>query len=296
MATNDTSFSLDDFAKALEQHDQEFQNVQKGQIVSGQVFEYSTDGAYVDIMGAKSPGFLPIKEAAIAEVEDLAELLPLKEEREFLIIRDQNAEGQVLLSIRQLELKRVWDDIAEAQKDGTTLQVQVTGVNKGGVIVDVDGLRGFIPRSHLTERENLNRLVDDLLTVNILELDPDRNKLVLSQRMATESVGFSRLELGQLIEGSVSSVKSFGVFVDLDGITGLIHIKEVSQKYVESLADLFPVNQSVKALIIDLDEGRRRVSLSTRLLENYPGEVVEKLSEVMDSADARAERARKLIS
>lgn len=295
MATNETSFSLDDFAKALEQHDQEFQTIQKGQIVQGQVFEYTSDGAYVDIAGAKSPGFLPIKEAALTDVEDLAELLPLKEEREFLIIRDQNAEGQVLLSIRQLELKRVWNEMAQVQKEGNTVQVQVTGVNKGGVTVDVNGLRGFIPRSHLTERTHLDRLVNDLLTVNIIELDPDNNKLVLSQRMVTESVGFSRLELGQLIEGTVSSIKPFGVFVDLDGVTGLIHIKEVSQKYIESLADLFPINQSIRALIIDLDEGRRRISLSTRLLENYPGEMVEKLSEVMESAEARAERARKLI-
>ncbi len=292
MATNETSFSLDDFAKALEQHDY---GLQKGQIISGQVFEYGTDGAYVDILGAKSPGFLPRKEAAVAEVENLEEILPLKEEREFLIIRDQNADGQVLLSIRQLELQRVWNELAEAQKSGKSLQVQVTGVNRGGVTVDVDGLRGFIPRSHLLERDNLNRLIDDLLTVNIIELDPDRNKLVLSQRMATETVGFSQLELGQLVEGTVSSVKPFGVFVDLEGVTGLIHIKEVSQKFIESLPDLFPVGQFVKALIIDLDEGRRRVSLSTRLLENYPGEMVEKLSEVMESAEARAERAKKLI-
>lgn len=293
MATNKTTFSLDDFAKALDEHDYE---LQKGQIVSGQVFEYGTDGAYVDIVGAKSPGFLPRKEAGVAEVEDLAEVLPLNEVREFLIIRDQNADGQVLLSIRQLELQRVWNELAETQTSGRSLQVQVTGVNKGGVTVDVEGLRGFIPRSHLLERENLNRLIDDLLTVNIIELDRDRNKLVLSQRMATEVVGLSQLEIGQLVEGTVSTVKPFGVFVDLDGVTGLIHIKEVSQKFIESLASLFPMGQSVKALIIDLDEGRRRVSLSTRLLENYPGEMVEKMSEVMESAEARAERAKKLIS
>ncbi|MGB3404663.1 MAG: S1 RNA-binding domain-containing protein [Microcoleaceae cyanobacterium] len=292
MANNKTTFSLDDFAKALNEHDYE---LQKGQIVSGQVFEYGTDGAFVDIAGAKSPGFLPRKEASVAEIDDLAEILPLDEVREFLIIRDQNADGQVLLSIRQLELQRVWNELAEAQRSGKSLQVQVSGVNKGGVTVDVDGLRGFIPRSHLSERDNLNRLIDDLLTVNIIELDPDRNKLVLSQRMATEAVGFSQLEIGQLVEGTVNTVKPFGVFVDLDGVTGLIHIKEVSQKFIESLADLFPIDQSVKALIIDLDEGRRRVSLSTRLLENYPGEMVEKMSEVMESAEARAERAKKLI-
>jgi small subunit ribosomal protein S1 len=147
----------------------------------------------------------------------------------------------------------------------------------------------------LIEKDDLNSLIDQLLTVNILELDRDRNKLVFSQRMASESVSFGQLQVGQLIEGKVSSVKPFGVFVVLDGVTGLIHIKEVSQKYIDSLPNLFPVGQLVKAMIIDLEEGRRRVSLSTRLLENYPGEIVDKFPEVMDSAEARAERAKKLI-
>jgi small subunit ribosomal protein S1 len=292
MNTKNTSFSLDDFARALEQHDYD---LQKGQVVRGQVFEYTSDGVYIDIVGGKSPGFLPRKEASLADVEDLSEILPLQEEREFLVIREQNAEGQVLLSIRQLELEKVWDRLNESQQQAQSFQVRVTGMNRGGVTVDFDSLRGFIPRSHLSEKEDLNSLIDQLLTVHILELDRDRNKLVFSQRLASESVSFGQLEVGQLIEGKVSSVKPFGVFVDLDGVTGLIHIKEVSQKYIESLPTLFPVGQAVKALVIDLEEGRRRVSLSTRLLENYPGEIVDKFPEVMDSAEARAERAKKLI-
>ncbi len=292
MNTKNTSFSLDDFARALEQHDYD---LQKGQVVRGQVFEYTSDGVYIDILGGKSPGFLPRKEASLADVEDLSEILPLQEEREFLVIREQNAEGQVLLSIRQLELEKVWDRLNESQQQAQSFQVRVTGMNRGGVTVDFDSLRGFIPRSHLSEKEDLNSLIDQLLTVHILELDRDRNKLVFSQRLASESVSFGQLEVGQLIEGKVSSVKPFGVFVDLDGVTGLIHIKEVSQKYIESLPNLFPVGQAVKALVIDLEEGRRRVSLSTRLLENYPGEIVDKFPEVMDSAEARAERAKKLI-
>ncbi|ERT06711.1 S1 RNA binding domain protein [Lyngbya aestuarii BL J] len=292
MNTKNTSFSLDDFARALEQHDYD---LQKGQVVRGQVFEYTSDGVYIDILGGKSPGFLPRKEASLADVEDLSEILPLQEEREFLVIREQNAEGQVILSIRQLELEKVWDQLNESQQQAQSFQVRVTGMNRGGVTVDFDSLRGFIPRSHLSEKEDLNSLIDQLLTVHILELDRDRNKLVFSQRLASESVSFGQLEVGQLIEGKVSSVKPFGVFVDLDGVTGLIHIKEVSQKYIESLPTLFPVGQAVKALVIDLEEGRRRVSLSTRLLENYPGEIVDKFPEVMDSAEARAERAKKLI-
>ncbi len=293
MATKNPSFSLDDFAKALDQHSYD---LHKGQIVKGQVESYTSDGAYIDIKGAKSPGFIPKKEISVIEVEDISEILPLKEERDFLIIREQNADGQMLLSIRQLELKQVWDQLLDIQNSGQSLQARVTGVNRGGVTVEVHSLRGFIPRSHLLEKDDLESLVEQSLNVSILELDVERNKLVLSQRLASQSIGFSQLEVGQLVEGKVMGVKPFGVFVDIEGVTGLIHIKEVSQKYVESLPQLFPVGQMIKAMVISLDEGRHRISLSTRILENYPGEVVEKLSEVMESAEARSERAKKLIN
>lgn len=292
MATKNPSFSLDDFAKAL---DQQNYDLHKGQIVKGQVESYTSDGAYIDIKGAKSPGFIPKKEISVVEVEDISEILPLKEERDFLIIREQNADGQILLSIRQLEMKQIWDQLLDAQNGSQSLQARVTGVNRGGVTVEVHSLRGFIPRSHLLEKDDLDSLVDQSLSVSILELDPERNKIVLSQRLASQSIGFSQLEVGQLVEGKVMGVKPFGVFVDIEGVTGLIHIKEVSQKYVDSLPTLFPVGQIIKAMVISLDEGRHRISLSTRILENYPGEVVEKLSEVMESAEARSERARKLI-
>ncbi|MFM6189099.1 MAG: S1 RNA-binding domain-containing protein [Planktothrix sp.] len=293
MATKNPSFSLDDFAKALDQHSYD---LHKGQIVKGQVDSYTSDGAYIDIKGAKSPGFIPKKEISVAEIEDISQILPLKQERDFLIIREQNADGQILLSIRQLEIKQVWDDLIEIQNKGQSLQARVTGVNRGGVTVEVNSLRGFIPRSHLLEKDNLESLIEQSLTVTILELDVERNKVVLSQRLASQSLGFSQLEVGQLVEGKVMGVKPFGVFVDIEGVTGLIHIKEVSQKYVESLANLFPIGEIIKAMVISLDEGRHRISLSTRILENYPGEAVEKLSEVMESAEARAERAKKLIN
>jgi small subunit ribosomal protein S1 len=286
------SFSMDDFAKALEQHNYEFQ---KGQIVRGKVFEHDSNGAYVDI-GGKSSAFLPIEEAALRTVTDLSEVVPLQEERDFLIIREQDADGQVTLSLRQLELQQAWEKLTELQESGKVLQVRVTGANKGGVTVNVEGMRGFIPRSHLIERDNIESLIGQALSVNFLEVDREREKLVLSQRLATQSSAFSQLQIGQLVEGKVSSIKPFGVFIDLEGISGLLHIKQVSQKYIENLSQLFSSGQILKALVIDLDEGRGRVSLSTRILENYPGEMVEKMADVMDTAEERSERARKSLS
>jgi small subunit ribosomal protein S1 len=286
------SFSMDDFAKALEQHNYEFQ---KGQVVRGKVFEYDSNGAYVDI-GGKSSAFLPIEEAALRTVTDLSEVVPLDEEREFLIIREQDADGQVTLSLKQLQIQQAWEDLVALQETGKVLEVRVSGANKGGVTVDVEGMRGFIPRSHLAQRDNIESLIGQSLTVNFLEVDREREKLVLSQRMATQSSALNQLQIGQLVEGTVSSIKPFGVFVDLEGVSGLLHIKQVSQKYIENLGQVFTPGQPLKAVVVDLDQSRGRISLSTRVLENYPGEMVDKMADVMDTAEERSERARKSLS
>lgn len=287
----DTPFSMDDFAKALEQYNYDFQ---KGQVVQGKPISYETDGAFVDI-GAKSPAFLPTEEASLRRIADLSAILPLNEEREFLILREQNADGQITLSLREFEIKKAWDRLAELQDTNQSLQVRVTGTNKGGVTVDVRGLRGFIPRSHLVERDDLDALKGTTLSASILELDRERNKLVLSNRLAARSASFSQLEVGQLIEGKVTSIKPFGVFVEFDGTTGLLHINQISKNFVESLPKLFEVGQPIKALIADLDEGKGRISLTTKVLENFPGEMIEKPADVMAEAESRQGRARKVL-
>lgn len=287
-----SSFSMDDFAKALEQHDYQFQ---QGQVVRGKAHNYESDGVYVDI-GGKSLGFIPANEVSLRPVTDLSEVLPLQEERDFLIIREQDADGQVTLSLKQLEIKQAWDQLIEIQESGKAVQVRVSGANKGGVTVDVQGLRGFIPRSHLIERDNLEGLKGQSLTATFLEISAENNKLVLSERDATRSASFSQLELGQLVEGKITGIKPFGVFVDMDGTTGLLHIKQVTQKYIESLAAVFQVGQPIKAVITDLDEGKGRISLSTRVLENYPGEMLENMAEVMASAEERRERVKNKVA
>lgn len=285
------SFSMDDFAKALENYDYGFQN---GQTVSGKAISYETDGIYIDI-GAKSLAFLPADEASLREIRDPDMILPIGDSRDFLIIREQDADGQVTLSLKQLEIRQMWEHMAELQESTQSLSVKVTGINKGGVTVDVQGLRGFIPRSHLLERDNLESLVGTTLTANILEINQEKGKLVLSNRLATRSAAVSQFEIGQLIEGKISGIKPFGVFVDLGGTSGLLHINQISKNYVESLPNLFQVGQIIKAMIADLDEAKGRISLSTKVLENYPGEMLEKMADVMTEAENRQEKALKLL-
>lgn len=286
------SFSTDDFAKALEQHDYQFQ---RGQVVRGKVASYSSDGIYVDV-GGKAAAFLPVDEVSLQRVSDIEKALPIGDDREFLIIREQDADGQVTLSLRQLEIKQAWQRLGELQDSNQTVQARISGVNKGGVTADVQGIRGFIPRSHLVDREGLDALIGKALTVSLIEVDPSRRRLVLSQRLATQAASLGQLEIGQLVEGRIVGIKPFGIFVDFDGTTGLLHINQISKNYVSSLESVFQVGQPIKALIIDIDESKRRVSLSTKVLENFPGEMLEKMTDVMADAADRAEKARQNLA
>ncbi|MGB7415958.1 MAG: S1 RNA-binding domain-containing protein [Thermosynechococcaceae cyanobacterium] len=280
------TFSADDFAQALAQHDFNFE---VGQTVHGKPVSHDNDGVYVDI-GGKATAFLPPEEISRFAQPDLEAIVPLNEDREFLIIKGEDAEGKVTLSIRRLEIKALWGRLAQLEADGQTVEVYVTGLNKGGVTVDVEGIRGFIPRSHLVDRDNLEALQGQALTVGFLEVDPDRNKLVLSNRQAMRSTRIGELEIGQLVTGTVRDLKPFGAFIDLQGVSGLLHIKQVSQAYIPDLSKILTVGSTIQAIVLDLDPGRGRISLSTQVLENRPGEIVESLEQVMNEAEDRARR------
>jgi small subunit ribosomal protein S1 len=285
------SFSMEDFEKALGQFDYEFS---RGQIITGKAVAYDSDGALIDI-GGKSPGLLPKDEASVRAVNDLSAIVPLGEEREFLIVRDQNADGQVTLSIRQLEARKIWNRLVEMQGSKESLQVKVMGSNKGGVSVDVLGLKGFIPRSHLVEREKFEQLKGQTLSAIVLEMDDKKNKIVLSNRLASRAANFSQLEIGQLIEGKVTGLRPFGAFVDFEGNTGLLHISQISKKRIESLDSVLRVGQTIRAMIADINEGENRIALTTKHFESFPGEMVENTQTVMDEAGDRIERAKKLL-
>jgi small subunit ribosomal protein S1 len=282
------AFSMEDFENALQQYDYDFS---KGQKIQGTVSQIISDGAYVDI-GGKSPGFIPTNEAALGFVADLEAVLPVGTTHEFIIIREQDSDGQVTLSIRQLALDKAWAEIKEMAEAGKSTQVRVTGANKGGVTGEVSGLRAFIPRSHLQQRDNLDSLTGQLLTATFLEVNQENRKIVLSQRDAMRAVAMNSIAQGALMSGRIVNIKPYGVFVDLEGATGLLHIKEISNARIESLNTLFQVGQEIKVVIKEIDEYQNRMSLSMKALEEYPGENLEKLDQVMENAEERWEKAQ----
>jgi small subunit ribosomal protein S1 len=265
-----------------------------GEVVTGTVVGIESDGVYVDI-GGKAPGFMPKKECGLGAITNLKERFPRGLPVEVLVTREQNADGMVTVSARALALRQSWEKVRALEKEGKVVQVKVTGFNRGGVTCDLEGLRGFIPRSQLHEGENHEALVGRSLGVSFLEVNADSRKLVLSEKRAATAQRFAELEVGQLVEGQVVALKPYGLFIDLGGVSGLLHQSSISGASLRDLREVFQPGERIRALITDLDPGRGRIALNTALLEGQPGELLVAKEQVMAEAADRANRARSLL-
>lgn len=265
-----------------------------GEVIKGKVIGLERDGIYVDI-GGKAPGFMPKSEAGLGVVTNFRERFPKGLEVEVLVTREQNADGMVTISCRALELRKSWDRVKEFEKHGKVVQVVVSGFNRGGVTCDLEGLRGFIPRSQLQDGENHQELVGKTLGVAFLEVNSGTRKLVLSEKRAAVAARFQELEVGALVEGQVASVKPYGLFIDLGGISGLLHQSAITNGNLRSIREVFDQGERVKALITELDPGRGRIALNTALLEGPPGELLVEKEKVMNEASDRAKRAQSVL-
>lgn len=265
-----------------------------GEVIKGTVIALESDGVYVDI-GGKAPGFMPKSEAGLGVITNYQERFPKGLELEVLVTREQNADGMVTISCRALELRKSWDKVKVLEKEGKVVQVIVSGFNRGGVTCDLEGLRGFIPRSQLQDGENHQELVGKTLGVAFLEVNSGTRKLVLSEKRASVAARFQELEVGQLVEGLVASVKPYGLFIDLGGISGLLHQSAITNGSLRSIREVFDQGDRVSALITDLDPGRGRIGLNTALLEGPPGELLIDKDKVMAEASDRATRAQNTL-
>ena len=265
-----------------------------GEVIKGTVIALESDGVYVDI-GGKAPGFMPKSEAGLGVITNYQERFPKGLEVEVLVTREQNADGMVTISCRALELRKSWDKVKVLEKEGKVVQVIVSGFNRGGVTCDLEGLRGFIPRSQLQDGENHQELVGKTLGVAFLEVNSGTRKLVLSEKRASVAARFQELEVGQLVEGLVASVKPYGLFIDLGGISGLLHQSSITNGSLRSIREVFDQGDRVSALITDLDPGRGRIGLNTALLEGPPGELLIDKDKVMAEASDRASRAQNTL-
>ena len=290
-SVDDFDFDEDAFLAALNEHEP-IGNT--GEVVTGEVIGLESDGVYVDI-GGKAPGFMPKNECGLGVITNLKERFPKGLKLEVLVTREQNADGIVTISCRALALRKSWEKVQELEKESKVVQVKINGFNRGGVTCDLEGLRGFIPRSQLEDGENYQSLLNKTLKVAFLEVNPESKKLVLSEKKATILQKFETLKLGQLIEGKVLAVKRYGFFIDLGGVSGLLHQSSLTKGHIRDLREVFVEGELVKALITEIDREKGRIGLDTALLENSPGELLIEKEKVMNEANERAQKAQTLF-
>ncbi len=290
-STKDIGFTHEDFAALLDKYDYHFS---PGDIVAGTVFSMEPRGALIDI-GAKTAAYIPIQEMSINRVDNPAEVLQADETREFFILTDENEDGQLTLSIRRIEYMRAWERVRQLQQEDATVRSNVFATNRGGALVRIEGLRGFIPGSHISAREAKEDLVGEDLPLKFLEVDEERNRLVLSHRRALVERKMNGLEVGQVVKGSVRGIKPYGAFIDIGGVSGLLHISEISHDHIDTPHSVFGVNDELKVMIIDLDAERGRISLSTKQLEPEAGDMLKNRQVVFDQAEAMAEKYRQKL-
>jgi small subunit ribosomal protein S1 len=171
----------------------------------------------------------------------------------------------------------------------------VFATNRGGALVRVEGLRGFIPGSHISTRKPKEELVADFLPLKFLEVDEERNRLVLSHRRALVERKMNRLEVGEVVVGTVRGIKPYGAFIDIGGVSGLLHISEISHEHIETPHSVLNVNDQMKVMIIDLDAERGRISLSTKALEPEPGDMLTDPQKVFEKAEEMAARYKQML-
>jgi small subunit ribosomal protein S1 len=279
-ASETRDLTPDELKEAIEAS---LKNFNEGDILEGTVVRIDRDEVLLDI-GYKSEGVIPTKELSIRHDVDPSQVVKVGDQVEALVLQKEDKEGRLILSKKRAQYERAWGRIEEVMQSGGTIRGPVIEVVKGGLILDI-GLRGFLPASLVDLRRvrDLHPFVGTELEAKIIELDRNRNNVVLSRRAFLEesqSEGRKKflesLQKGERRKGTVSSIVNFGAFVDLGGVDGLVHVSELSWKHVDHPSEVVQVGQEVEVEVLDVDLERERVSLSLKATQEDPWKEFER--------------------
>lgn len=265
--------SYEEFEKGLEEATM---NVQFGDVIKGYVHEFMHSGALVEI-GAKASAYMPEIEYSLLPCEDPQSVLGLGEdhELEFKVISNENAEGQFRLSVRRLQIDRAWDEMVKLEAEGAMIEITIAGVNRGGCIVTAEnGLRGFMPGSHVVNGPAKEEDIGKKLSVKFLGLQREENNFLVSQRLALMEQSRALFEEGKLVSGKVVNVKPYGVFVDCYGVVSLLHISQISSRKITDLEAIFHAGMAVTCVVFENDPAKQKIALTTRPLEAEAGDML----------------------
>jgi small subunit ribosomal protein S1 len=253
----------------------EVRDFQVGERITGQVTKVEEKQVIVNIENSKLDGIIPISELSSLHVEKATDVVSEGDTLELEVLKVE--EDTLVLSKRKIDAEKAWDDLAQKFESGTIFEAQVKDVVKGGLVVDL-GIRGFVPASLVEAHfvEDFSDYRDKTLSFKIVELDKEKNRLILSHRAVVEQEKgkqkkaiLDAIEPGKVLDGTVQRITDFGAFVDIGGVDGLVHISQLSHQHVDRPSDVVEEGQKVTVKVLSVDRDNERISLSIK--ETLPG-------------------------
>jgi small subunit ribosomal protein S1 len=270
-------YTPEEFQQMMAMYDDTLQDIKEGEVINGTVLGVTRDDIIVDV-GFKSEGIIPISE--------FPEPINIKVGEKIQVYLDaiEDSDGQLVLSKQKADFMRVWDRIKECHDSGQTVQGRIVRRIKGGMVVDLFSVEAFLPGSQIALRQvpDFDALVNQMMDLKIIKLNKSRRNIVVSRRVVLEEERekmrdtlLKEIQPGQVKTGAVKNITDFGVFIDLGGVDGLLHITDMSWGRVNHPSELVHLGQEIKVKILDFDKNNNRISLGLKQLTPYPWENVD---------------------
>ncbi|MGD8966178.1 MAG: S1 RNA-binding domain-containing protein [Anaerolineae bacterium] len=300
-----SSTMMEQLEEYLTEGEYDYQLPKRGDIHTGVVVEIGDRGAIVDA-GFKRDGIVPAGDLDRLDEETRKSIQP-GDEVAVAVRKPQDQEGRLILSIYQALVQEDWQEAEKMLEDGNIYEGEISGYNRGGLLVPFGRIRGFIPASHTVgmprglkgeeRRDRLADMVGEKVGLKVIEVDRHRRRLILSQRQARRAWQkiqrkrvMEELSEGKTVSGTVTGITDFGAFVDLGGADGLIHISELSWRQVDDPREVVEVGDEVEVYVLNLDWDRTRIALSLKRLKPNPWSQVADHYEVGELAEGRVSR------
>lgn len=277
-----------DWAQLLDAYD--YARPQRGELREGMIMQIEDNGVLVSI-GTKREGVIPAQDLRQMG-DDLVGSLRVGETIQVYVQEPENRDGDLILSLTMVQVAKDWEHADQLFHDGGIVRCKVIGFNKGGLLVQFNRIRGFVPASQVAQlhgrtaveerQQALQKMVNQEIPLKVIEVDRERNRLVLSERSATQEWRkaqkqrlLTELQPGDVLSGRVNQLTNFGAFIDLGGADGLAHISELSWQRVNHPREVLQPGQEVKVVVVEIDRDRERIGLSIRQLQANPWDTID---------------------
>jgi len=281
-------YSKEEFLTLARLYSDSFKNVKEGEIVKGRVVRVQGDNVILDV-GFKSEGSIPLIEFPNSEVK-------IGQDVDVVLESVEDQEGNLVLSKSRADFLRIWERVINAHETGEIIQGKIVKRIKGGMVVDLMGMEAFLPGSQIDIRpiRDFDAFVGQTMDFKVVKVNiPTENVVVSHKVLVEEEISGQRnailegLEKGQILEGTVKAITDFGVFIDLGGVDGLVHITDLSWGRINHPNEIVKLDETIKVVVTDFDEEKKRISLSLKKLLHHPWEKIDEKLKVGDKVSGR---------